>query len=740
MLETVRLQITGMTCAACSARIERAVAKLPGVARVTVSLPFAQAQVELDPRVVQKRQVIERIRGIGYGAEDEPEDAAAFNRRETAAYRNRFALAALLSLPLFWALLAHLPLGLGLPAPPWLASPWLQWGAATVLQFYVGYPFYRGAYHAVRQRAANMDVLVALSTSLAYFYSHRQLFAMQSHAPHGGHAHLYFDTIAMILTAVLLGKWLESKAKGRALQAMTGLRRLQPRLIRVQRGGEEVWIPLEELRIGDTAVVLPRERIAADGVIADGRTEVDESFLTGEGRLAARARGDRVYAGSVNLGGAIRVRVTAKAADSRLAGIIRLVEQAQHTKPAIQRRVDRISARMVPLMIGCAAATYAVWAWGLAPGDYGGATRYAMAVLLVSCPCALGLAAPISILIASAVSARRGILFKEGRFIEGLPRIDRFLLDKTGTLTEGKPSVTSIEAPGIPENYALRWAAALEKASEHPLARAIVAAADKRGLIVPDASDTVERLGQGVAGTVEGRRLALGTPAWLRAAGVRPGPWERRAAAGDGRIRLQLARDGMWVGELVLEDRLKPESARAVGRLRQYGDVMMVTGDEEAAAARAAEAAGIAHVRAGLMPEQKLALVRKLQAEGRKVAMIGDGVNDAAALAAADVGLVMDSGTDAAMRAGDVILTDGRLTRAAEAVDISRATMRNIRQNLGFSFLYNAVSIPLAAAGLLDPKAACLLMALSSVFVVGNSLRLMGRLARKGGTADDAVA
>ncbi|MBB6733566.1 cadmium-translocating P-type ATPase [Cohnella sp. CBP 2801] len=739
-METVRLQITGMTCAACSARIERTVAKLPGVARVTVSLPYAQAQVELDPRIVQTRQVIGRIRDIGYGAKDEPEDAASFNRRESRGYFSRFVLSALLSLPLFWAMLTHLPYGWGVPAPDWIHSPWLQLAAATVLQFYVGYPFYRGAYHAVKSGAANMDVLVALSTSLAYFYSHHLLFASLGHSGHESHVHLYFDTIGMILTAVLLGKWLETMAKGRALAAMSGLQRLQPRMIRVWRGGEETWIPLEELRVGDTAVVLPKERVSADGVVLDGRTEVDESFLTGEGRLAARAKGDRVYGGSYNLGGSIRVRVTAKAADSRLAGMIRLVEQAQHAKPAIQRRVDRISALLVPLMIGCAAATYALWAWRFAPGDYGQATRYAMAVLLVSCPCALGLAAPISILIASAVSARRGILFKEGRFIEGLPRIDRFLLDKTGTLTEGKPSLQAIETAGLPENYALRWAAALEKKSEHPLAKAIVAAAGKRGLIVPEAADTVERIGQGVAGTVEGRRIALGSAAWLRSAGVRPGPWERRAETADGRTRLQLARDGFWIGELVLEDRLKPESARAVGRLRTYGDVMMVTGDEGGAAARTAAAAGIGIVRANLMPEQKLELVRSLQAEGRKVAMIGDGVNDAAALAAADVGLVMDSGTDAAMQAGDVILTDGRLTRAAEAVALSRATMRNIRQNLGFSFLYNAVSIPLAAAGLLDPKAACLLMALSSLLVVGNSLRLMGQLGGRKEPSDDAVS
>lgn len=736
MIETIQLQITGMTCAACSARIEKVVGRMPGVQTVSVSLPLGQASVRLDGKVVRPEQIKGKIEEIGYGAKEELEDARTANRSEIRSYRNRFVLSAMLSFPLLWAMLAHFPPTSVLPVPPLFVSPWFQLALATLLQLYVAYPFYQGAYRAIRARTANMDVLVALGTSISYLYSHRLLF-VPADGGETAHGHLYFDTAAMILTSVLLGKLLESIAKGRALKEMGALQSLQARMIRTEGPSGEEWIPAESAAAGMIAVVMPGELMPADGRVVSGRTEVDESFLTGESRLVAKAAGDAVFAGARNLSGAVRVRMSAAGGNTRLAGMIRLVEEAQHSKPVIQRKVDRIAAVAIPVMILCAVAAYIYWALRPDAGE-GEALRSAMAVLLVSCPCALGLAAPISILIASGLSAKRGILFKEGRSIERLHQVDRIVLDKTGTLTEGKPSIRAIESPGHPETYVLRLAAALEKKSGHPIALAIAAEAAKRRLLVPEADETKESPGHGVTGIVEGRWAAVGSSGWLRKLGIAVPERADRGKEEEGSV-LHVALDGRWIASIAWTDRLRSESEKAVRELSAYGELWMLTGDEEEAAKRIAAEAGISRYRARMLPENKLEVVRNLQAEGRTVAMIGDGANDAAALAAADVGMVMDSGTAAAIEAGDVVLLKGELTKAAQAITISRLTMRNIRQNLGFSLAYNGVMIPFAASGWLDPRVACLSMALSSVIVVCNSLRLTRQL---GGTrrADERLA
>ncbi|MCC3371672.1 cation-translocating P-type ATPase [Cohnella sp. REN36] len=736
-MKGVDLQITGMTCAACSARIERTVGRMDGVERIEVNLPLGQASVTYDPRLTDPARMIGRIRQIGYDAKEERDDARAASSREIRAYLNRFVLSALLSFPLLWAMLGHLPWTEGLWVPALFLNAWFQLGVATAMQLYVAYPFYAGAYHAVRARSANMDVLVALSTSIAYLYSHYLVFRAPAHA--GMHGHNYFDTSAMILTAVLLGKLLEAIAKGQALRGIGSLQRMQAQLIRVVRRQEEEWLPIAELRVGDIAVVHAGEWIATDGQIVSGRGEVDESFLTGESRLIAKAVGDRVYSGSRNLAGTIRIKTTSVPQETRLSRMIRLIEQAQSAKPVIQRRVDRVAAVFVPLMIVCAAATFAAWQWFAPAGAPGAALHNALAVLLVSCPCALGLAAPISILVSTSLSARRGILFKEGSVMEGLPHVDRILLDKTGTLTEGKPTLLTIRAPGgrgVPEAVALRAAASLEAHSKHPLAHAIREAAARRRLLVPEARMVREEAGKGIAGTIEGKEALLGSVGWHRALGTRLPQEELRLPHGEGESVLYLAIDGQWTGTFVLTDRLRPASAASVTQLKRYAEVLMVTGDGQAAADKIAKEAEIEHVFAQMLPEDKLGLVRRLQDQGHRVAMIGDGINDAAALAAADVGFAMDSGTEAAMEAGHVVLLRGELTRVADAIDISRRTMRNIRQNLGFSLGYNALAIPFAAAGWLDPRTACLMMALSSVLVVCNALRLQrlrpGRRGRDG--------
>ncbi|WP_035157638.1 heavy metal translocating P-type ATPase [Cohnella thermotolerans] len=725
MVKTIQLQIGGMTCAACSARIEKAVARLPGILEVSVSLPLGQASIRLDPKLVQLDQVISRIDSLGYRAMEELEDVRTHNRGEIRSYRNRLLIAVALSFPLLWSMLAHFPFTSGIPVPPLFASPWFQLAVATLMQLYVAYPFYYGAFQAIRQGAANMDVLVALGTSIAYLYSHRLTFASLG-GGHAHHTHYYFDTSAMILTSVLLGKLLESIAKGQALKEMSHLQSLQSRLIRIGgQDGEEEWIAPERLRIGDVAIVLPGELVSVDGRVLEGRSELDESFLTGESRLVPKARGDLVYTGSRNLTGVLRIQASAAAADTRLSGMIRLVEEAQHAKPVIQRKVDQVAAFAIPVMILCAIATFVYWSLQPEAGGDGAALHNAMAVLLVSCPCALGLAAPISILIASSLAAKRGVLFKEGRSVERLHKVDRIVLDKTGTLTEGRPSIREIRSPDYPDAYVLRMAAALERHSAHPIAIAIVTEANKRRLLIPQAEQVKETAGQGIAGLVEGKRCAIGNAAWLRSHGI---DTSRLAAAEDGASVLYIACDGHCLAAIVWSDRLRPESAWAVGELAAYGEVLMATGDDEPAARRIAAEAGIGAFYAQMLPEHKLELVRKLQSEGRTVAMVGDGVNDAAALAAADVGLVMDSGTAAAMEAGDVILLRGELTKAAAAIRISRLAMRNIRQNLGISLIYNGIMIPLAASGWLDPRIACLSMALSSVFVVLNSLRLNRQL------------
>ncbi|MBB6677899.1 heavy metal translocating P-type ATPase [Cohnella lubricantis] len=741
MTKTLQLQIEGMTCAACSARIERAVSRMPGIQEVSVSLPLGQASVKLDNRLIGPEQIKRRIDELGYSAKEELEDVRTFNRGEIRTYRNRLLIAAILSFPLLWSMLGHFEFASGLPIPPLFESPWFQLAVATILQLYVAYPFYYGAYQAIRQRSANMDVLVALGTSISYLYSHWLLFASLKEGGfahvHPHQSHLYFDTSAMILTSVLFGKLLESIAKGQALKEMGSLQSLQSSLIRIDGPEGEEWVAPDRLRQGDTAVVHPGELVSVDGRVIAGRTEVDESFLTGESRLVSKAVGDVVYTGSRNLGGVIRVKTGAAASGTRLAGMIKLVEDAQHAKPVIQRNVDRVAAIAIPVMIACAAMTYAVWLWMLGAGEADVALHNAMAVLLVSCPCALGLAAPISILIASSLSAKRGVLFKEGRSIERLYKVDCIVLDKTGTLTEGKPSLAAIDSPAYPDSYVLRLAAALERHSAHPVAQAIVTEANKRRLLIPQAEQVRETAGQGITGIVEGRVLALGSAAWLRSLGVRlPAQGAEAGGASAPNLAvsasaLHLSADGQWIASLTWADRLRPGTAAAIRQLSAHGEVLMATGDDEAAAKRVAREAGIGRYYAKMLPEHKLAVVRRLQTEGRTVAMVGDGVNDAAALAAADVGLVMDSGTAAAIEAGDVILLKGELARAALSITISKRTMRNIKQNLGLSLAYNGVMIPLAAVGWLDPRVACLAMALSSVFVVGNSLRLTRQLRRE---------
>lgn len=729
-MKTIQLAITGMTCSACSTRIEKSIIRMEGVEQASVNLAMAQASIRLDPRKIQVKSIVGKIEQLGYKATDERSTPKARSDVERRSYRNRFLSAVLLSIPLLWAMLHHITSGSWVWTPSLFHEPFFQWGLATILQFYVGYPFYYGAYQALKQRTANMDVLVAMSTSVAYFYSHYAVLHPSSHA---AHTMLYFDTIAMIMTAVLLGKWLESVARGRALKDVNALYDLQVRLIRVMRRQEEEWIAADQLQKGDLVIVHAGEWISADGYVLAGEAEVDESMLTGETRTILKSPRDRVYSGTRCANGRLRIHADASLGETRLARIIALVEQAQNEKPLLARKVDRLAAYFVPVMISCAFITFVAWLYVAPTAGFEPAMRHALAVLLVACPCALGLAAPVSILIATGQSAKSGILFKEGRALETLHQIDHVLLDKTGTLTEGKPQVISIQAFHHSTTYLLRMAAALEQHSSHPLAQAVVEAARKHRLLLPEAQDVREVPGGGMEAQIEGKTLLIGNESWLRTHGI-PVPDQTDALGstpnGEATV-LYIGLDQQLVGILILADKLRNDAYEVVRELQQRGEVWMVTGDQRESALRTATEAGISIVHAGMQPEQKLELVRTLQGQGRKVALIGDGVNDAAALSAADIGIAMGGGTNAAIQAGDVVLVNDKLSGLVGALSISQRTMRNIKQNLLLAVLYNFVTIPLAAFGYMEPKAACIGMAASSVIVVSNALRLQRLVAGK---------
>ncbi|WP_255807510.1 heavy metal translocating P-type ATPase [Cohnella mopanensis] len=719
-MHTLRLYITGMTCAACSSRIEKAVGRLEGVREVSVNLATAQASVQLDRGVVSESDIYRKIEQLGYGIERGGRPKSA-NESEIRNYRLRFLVSLLLSIPLLWGMFSHLPLLSMLWVPHILHNAYLQWIIATILQFYIGYPFYQGAYQALKQRSANMDVLVVISTSAAYFYSHYQLFRMRGSEEH---IPLYFDSIAMILTVIILGKLLESIAKGKALRDLNELYDLQIRLVRVVRGREETWIPSEQLRRGDIVRVNAGEWISADGIVVTGVSEIDESVLTGESYPVMKSARDQVYSGTRSLNGSLLIKAGSDTQGSRISRMIAMVEEAQSNKPMIARKVDRVASYFVPFMLLAAMITYAAWMFSAHEQASELAMRQALSVLLVACPCALGLATPVSILIATALSAKSGILFKDGRALEVLHRVDHVLLDKTGTLTEGKPHLIAVHSLTETDAYLVRLASAIEQHSAHLLAQAIVQAAEQRRILIPDASEIVEVPGNGMKGIVEGKVIRVGHYRWMQSEQVQMSVQPSAIAAGPGKTILYVSIHSKLAGWMVLSDQLRYEAPAVVKKLKAQAEVWMLTGDQHQSANRIAMEAGVGHYQAAMSPEMKLNVVRELRNKGCIVAVIGDGNNDTAALAAANVGIAMGGGVNSAREAGDIILVNDRLTGIVDAIKISKRTMGNIRQNLTIAAVYNVVAVPFAALGYLDPKLACMGMTLSSLTVVANALRL----------------
>ncbi len=712
------LRIGGMTCASCVGRVEKALLAVPGVVDAAVNLALDTATVRGN---AAPAALVAAVRQAGYEASDASASPAAPSGGAFPAWWP-VAAAALLSAPLAAPMIAQL---FGLH---WMLPGWLQLALATPVQFWFGARFYRAGWRALRAGSGNMDLLVALGTSAAYGLS---LYLLLQHGRHGT-PHLYFESSAIIITLVLLGKWLEGRAKHRTLEAIRALEALRPDEALVRRDGADIHVPLEALQVGELMVVRPGQRVPADGIVVDGRSHLDESLLTGESMPVAKEVGGRVTGGAVNADGLLLVRATAVGSATMLAQIIRLVEQAQAVKAPIQRLVDRVSAVFVPAVLLVSFVT--LMGWGLAGGDWQAALLNAVAVLVIACPCALGLATPASLMVGTGVAARHGILVKDAEALETAHALDVVVFDKTGTLTEGRPRVAAVEGGDPDRVLALAWA--VQQYSAHPLAAAVAQAAQERGSALLPATRAGALPGRGAHADVDGATVHLGNARLMAELGIDPAPLQAAAQAHEDQGRtvswLAVGLPGgpggpggsRIAGLLAFGDTVKPDAAAAVARLQAMGiEPVMLTGDNEGAARAVAGRLGIARYHAGVLPADKARLVEEFRQGGRKVAMVGDGINDAPALAAADVGIAM-AGLDAAMQAAGITLMRPDPGLVADAVAVSRRTYAKIRQNLGWAFVYNLVGIPLAASGRLDPVLAGAAMALSSVSVVANALLL----------------
>ncbi|MBD5801685.1 Copper-exporting P-type ATPase A [Azoarcus sp. Aa7] len=715
---TMELAITGMTCAACATRLEKVLNRLPGV-DATVNFATERATLRYQPGLVVPEAIREAVRRAGFAGVETGVAAREQQRlqQEQAWKREmqRFWISALLTLPL----LAQMPLMFGgqSAGAHELVPRWIQLLLATPVQFWIGARFYRGAWSALRGGGANMDVLVVLGTSMAWIYS-TVVTLLGRHD-----LHVYFEASATIITLILLGKLLEARAKARTTAALDALLRLQPKLAFVERDGEIVSVPVETLQPDDRFVVRPGDAIPVDGEVESGESAINEAMLTGESMPVDKRPGEKIFAATLNGQGVLRCRATGVGAHTLLAGIIRMVEQAQGSKAPVQRLADRIAAVFVPVVVAIAALTFIGW-WWLA-GDFAQALISAVAVLVIACPCALGLATPTAIMVGTGQGARAGMLVKNAEALELAEKIRVLAVDKTGTLTEGSPEVSDvIPAAGRSREELLAIAGALEATSAHPIAAAIVRAVRESGVLLPAAADVMAVAGKGLAGRVDGRDVVIGTQAFLdeRQVAVDAAACERIAAGG--KTLVAVAVDGVFAGVIGVADRVRADSAAAVARLKARGlRVVMLTGDHPATAAAIAAQTGIEDWRAGVLPGDKAAAVQALAGHGR-VGMAGDGINDAPALAAADVSFAIGVGADVAVEAADITLVRNSLHGVADAIDLSRATLSKIRQNLFFAFIYNVLGIPLAALGLLNPVIAAAAMAMSSVSVVTNSLLL----------------
>jgi Cu+-exporting ATPase len=714
--ESFTLDISGMTCASCSARVEKALNKLAGVLDASVNLATEQATIKV-ARGTALATLIAAVERAGYGA-------------QLPLSAGEAPIAPVRTLPDWWPVALAILLSLPLAAPMlgslfgahWMLPGWLQMALATPVQFWLGGRFYRAGWKALRAGSGNMDLLVAVGTSAAYGLSVYMLLSRS------GTQHLYFEASAVVISLVLLGKFLEARAKRQTTEAIRALQALRPATARVRLDGVDRDVPIDTIRVGDLVVVRPGERIPVDGEIVEGNSQVDESMLTGESLPVDKQPGDTLTGGAINAHGMLIARTTAVGAETTLARIIRLVENAQAAKAPIQRLVDKVSAVFVPVVMGIALITFiAWWVWG---GNTEIAILNAVAVLVIACPCALGLATPTAIMAGTGVAARHGILIKDAEALELAHKITTVVFDKTGTLTDGTPHVAAcVAAEGDDENRILALAAGLQAGSEHPLARAVLEATAAASIPPFPAHSQQALPGRGMSGEVDGAPYWLGNRRLMQDNQVATTTLEKAADTleAEGRTVTWLARasDRHALGLIAFGDAIKPSAVAAIAHLKARGiTTVMLTGDNRGAAQVAATALGIDSVMAEVLPADKAAQVNQLKSDGQTVAMVGDGINDAPALAAADVGIAMSSGSDVAMHTAGITLMRGDPALVADAIDISRRTYAKIRQNLFWAFFYNLVGIPLAAAGLLNPVIAGAAMAFSSVSVVSNALLL----------------
>ncbi|MBO1511307.1 heavy metal translocating P-type ATPase [Metabacillus bambusae] len=734
--EKVEFDITGMTCAACANKIEKRLNKLNGVQTATVNFALESALVEYNPDEVSIVDMKEVIKKLGYRLDQKQEakgEKVDHRQKEIEKQKGKFIFSSILSIPLLWAMVSHFEFTSFIWLPEMFMNPWVQLALATPVQFLVGGQFYVGAYKALRNKSANMDVLVALGTSAAYFYS--IYLSILSIGSNSHMVELYFETSAVLITLIILGKLFEAKAKGRSSEAIKKLMGLQAKTATVLRDGQEMNLPIEEVITGDIVYVKPGEKVPVDGEIFEGRSALDESMITGESIPVDKTVGDVVIGSTINKNGFLKVKATKVGKDTALAQIIKVVEEAQGSKAPIQRLADVISGIFVPIVVGIAIVTFLVWYFVVSPGEFAVALEKLIAVLVIACPCALGLATPTSIMAGSGRAAEYGILFKGGEHLETTHRLDTVILDKTGTVTNGKPTLTDvILSNGFEEREFLKLVGSAERNSEHPLAEAIVEGIKEKGIDLGSSEHFEAIPGFGIESKVESKSLFIGTRRLMEKNNIDVGDIlpKMENLEKQGKTVMLVAIDLQFAGVIAVADTIKETSQKAIERLKNMGlEVVMITGDNKQTAQAIANQVGIDHILAEVLPEGKAEEVKKLQKAGKKVAMVGDGINDAPALATADIGMAIGTGTDVAMEAADITLIRGDLNSIADAIFMSKMTIRNIKQNLFWAFAYNVIGVPIAALGFLAPWLAGVAMAFSSVSVVLNALRLQ-RIKLKG--------
>lgn len=716
-LVTRTLLIEGMTCAACSTRVEKVLNKIDGVTRASVNLSSNKAMVEFPSGMIEDAVLIKAVEKAGYKAELEIERdldrEKELREKEIKSLKTSFIISAILSIPLFSAMFFHMA---GIDNI--LSNGWFQLILATPVQFYIGARFYKGAYNSLRGGGANMDVLIAMGTSAAYFYSIYNLLI--------GVHEFYFESSAVIITLILLGKTFEAVAKGKTSEAIKKLMGLQPKTARVIKDGEEIDLPLEKLVIGDIIVVRPGEKVPVDGIITEGSSSLDESMITGESIPVDKVAGDQVIGATINKFGSFKFEATKIGKDTVLSQIIKLVEEAQGSKAPVQRLADKISGIFVPIVVLIALATFL--GFFLIGKDFNTGLINAVAVLVIACPCALGLATPTAIMVGTGKAAENGILIKSGEHLERAHKMDTIIFDKTGTITKGEPEVTDIMSlGGFHEDEVLRIAASVEKASEHPLGQSIVNYAQDKLLKLSDTESFRSISGMGLKAVFEGKDILIGNRRLMKENTIAIDHIEEDMLRleEEGKTAMIISVDGIIAGIIAVADQIKETSLEAIKQLQAMNlEVYMITGDNERTAKAIARQVGIVNILADVLPENKAEAVEKLKSQGKHVGMVGDGINDAPALAAADVGFAIGTGTDVAMEAADITLMRGDLNGVVTAIRLSHRTMKTIKQNLFWAFFYNSIGIPFSALGFLDPMVAGAAMAFSSVSVVTNSLRL----------------